>query len=184
VALTSRSRATFQSELIEQSTKDKYPDYIKGAAVYKSFDEQEGYYVFDKDLQEYIPIHYLEDKCIWVLIDYDDKVGSWFTTGPTPLEYGLGPYRSKPIHGIDIDLSEGEFADTKEPEDKGKQLATPTPTFYTYSMSTQTQAQTTTTSVAMAQADVFAILGNKIVKNLRIFVEVDYLRSWGVLCQP
>ncbi len=31
-------------------------------------------------------------------------------------------------------------------------------------------------SVAMAQADVFAILGNKIVKNLKIFVEVDYLQ--------
>ncbi len=28
------------------------------------------------------------------------------------------------------------------------------------------------------------ILGNKIVKNLKIFVEVDYLRSRGVLCQP
>ena len=39
-------------------------------------------------------------------------------------------------------------------------------------------------SVATAQADVFAILGNKIVKNLKIFVEVDYLRSQGVLCQP
>ncbi len=34
----------------------------------------------------------------------------------------------------------------------------------------------------MAQADIFAILGNKIVKNLKIFVEVDYLRSQGVLC--
>ena len=40
------------------------------------------------------------------------------------------------------------------------------------------------TSVVTAQADVFAILGNKIVKNLKIFVEVDYLRSRGVLCQP
>ncbi len=39
-------------------------------------------------------------------------------------------------------------------------------------------------SVATAQADIFAILGNKIVKNLNIFVEVDYLRSQGVLCQP
>src|SRR6266702_3000699 len=38
-------------------------------------------------------------------------------------------------------------------------------------------------SVATAQANVFAILGNKIVKNLKIFVEVDYLRSRGVLCQ-
>ena len=36
----------------------------------------------------------------------------------------------------------------------------------------------------MAQADIFAILGNKIIKNLKIFVVVDYLRSWGVLCQP
>ncbi len=39
-------------------------------------------------------------------------------------------------------------------------------------------------SVATAQADIFAILGNKIVKNLKIFVEIDYLRSQGVLCQP
>ena len=39
-------------------------------------------------------------------------------------------------------------------------------------------------SVVTAQANVFAILGNKIVKNLKVFVEVDYLRSWGVLCQP
>ena len=39
-------------------------------------------------------------------------------------------------------------------------------------------------SVVTAQADVFAILGNKIVKNLKLFVEEDYLRSQGVLCQP
>src|SRR6266568_1735094 len=34
-------------------------------------------------------------------------------------------------------------------------------------------------SIAAAQADIFAILGNKIVKDLKIFVEVDHLRSWG-----
>jgi len=39
-------------------------------------------------------------------------------------------------------------------------------------------------SVVTAQANIFAILGNKIVKNLKVFVEVDYLRSRGVLCQP
>jgi len=33
------------------------------------------------------------------------------------------------------------------------------------------------TSVAAAQANIFAILGNKIVRNLKLFVEVDYLRS-------
>jgi hypothetical protein len=41
------------------------------------------------------------------------------------------------------------------------------------------------TSVAAAQANIFAILksGNKIEENLNIFVGVDHLRSWGVLCQ-
>ncbi len=137
----------FQSELIEQSTEDDLPNNVKGAAVYKSFDEQEGYYVFDKSLQGYIPIHYLEDKRLWTLIDYNNKVGSWFTTQPAPLEYGLGPYRNKPIQGINVDSSEGELADSEDPTDKGKQV-TPTPqTFAPYSM-TSTQAQTTTTTPA------------------------------------
>ncbi len=92
VASSSRARATFQLELIERSIEDDLPDSIKGAAVYKSFDEQEGYYVFSKDLQGYIPVHFLEDKHLWMLIDYDAKVGSWFTTQLAPLEYSLGPY--------------------------------------------------------------------------------------------
>jgi len=62
VVSTSRARATFQSELIEQSTEDNLPDNVKGIAVYKCFADQEGYYIFDKDLQGYIPIHFLEDK--------------------------------------------------------------------------------------------------------------------------
>ena len=39
------------------------------------------------------------------------------------------------------------------------------------------------TSVAAAQAGHFATLRNKIVKKLKIFMEIDYLRSQGVLCQ-
>jgi len=89
VASTSRARATFQSELIERSQEDDLPDNIKGTAVYKSFADQEGYYIFDKNQQGYIPIHFLEDKRLWVLIDYDDKVRSWYTTEPAPLEYAL-----------------------------------------------------------------------------------------------
>ena len=38
-------------------------------------------------------------------------------------------------------------------------------------------------SVAAARAGRFATLRNKIVKNLKIFMEIDYLRSRGVLCQ-
>ncbi len=92
MASTSRARTTFKSELIEQSIKDDLPDHVKGAAIYKSFDKQEGYYVFNNNLQVqgYIPIHFLEDRRIWTLIDYDDKAGSWFTTHPAPLEYSLG----------------------------------------------------------------------------------------------
>jgi len=62
VASTSRARVTFKSELIERSLDDDLPDDVKGAAVYKSFADQEGYYVFDKNLQGYIPIHFLEDR--------------------------------------------------------------------------------------------------------------------------
>jgi hypothetical protein len=41
------------------------------------------------------------------------------------------------------------------------------------------------TSVAAAQANIFAILGNKIAESLNIFVEVtvDHIRGLGVLCQ-
>ncbi len=142
MASTSRARDTFQSELIERSVEDELPNNIKGTAVYKSFDDQEGYYVFDKNLQGYLPIHFLEDKRLWVLINYDTKSGSWYTTEPAPLEYGLGPYRNKPIHRIDVDLSEGELTDT---EDTAKQNPTPTP-FQPYIMSTSTQVQTTTSA--------------------------------------
>ena len=38
-------------------------------------------------------------------------------------------------------------------------------------------------SVAAALAGDFCILGNKIAKNMKIFVEVDEIRSRGVLCQ-
>src|SRR6266571_9426704 len=124
MASTSRARATFQSELIKRSTEDDLPNNVKGTAVYKSFADQEGYYVFDKSQQGYTPIHFLEDKRLWVLIDYNNKVNSWYTTEPAPLEYSLGPYRSKPAHGIDIDSSEGELADTEDPTDKGKNVTT------------------------------------------------------------
>src|SRR6266704_3069675 len=129
----------------ERRTEDNLPDSVKGATVYKSFADQEGYYVFDKDLQGYLPIHYLEDKRLWTLIDYDNKVGSWYTTNPAPLEYGLGPYRNKPAHRIDVNSSEGELADTEDLTDKGKQ-ATPTPQIFTPYTMTSTQAQTTTTA--------------------------------------
>ncbi len=149
MALTSRARLTFQTEYIEWNITDEYPDHIKGAAVYRSFDEQEGYYVFDKEQKGYIPIHFLEDKGLWALIDYDDKKGSWFTTQPAPLKYGLGPYRSKPIHRIVVNTSEGELADeeTVDTTDKGKQPTSKlfTPTIQPPPMST-TQAQTATAS--------------------------------------
>jgi hypothetical protein len=38
-------------------------------------------------------------------------------------------------------------------------------------------------SVAAARAGIFHILGNKIANNLKIFVEIDEIRSRWVLCQ-
>ena len=40
-----------------------------------------------------------------------------------------------------------------------------------------------TTSVALTRLSNFATLRNKIVKNLKITMEIDHLRSPGVLCQ-
>src|SRR6266571_2193174 len=149
MASTSRARATFQSELIERSTEDDLPDNVKGTAVYKSFTDQEGYYVFDKSQQGYLPIHFLEDRRLWSLIDYDDKARSWYTTEPAPLEYSLGPYRNKPVYGIDVDSSEGELADTKDPTDKGKQT-TPTPQIFTPYAMTSMQSHNATATTAPA----------------------------------
>ena len=38
-------------------------------------------------------------------------------------------------------------------------------------------------SVAAARAGVFAILVNKFLKIMKIFQQLDHLRSWWVLCQ-
>src|SRR6266571_8524604 len=152
----SRARATFQSELIKRSTDNDLPDNVKGTVVYKSFADQEGYYVFDKNLQGYLPIHYLEDRRLWSLIDYDNKTHSWYTTEPAPLKYSLGPYQNNPAHGIDVDSSEGELADTEDATDKGKQV-TPTPQIFTPYAMTSTQAQTTTTAPTTSGITIQAI---------------------------
>jgi len=73
MAHSSRARTKFQTEYVKQSIKDEYPNHIKGATVYQSFDDQEGYYIFNKEQQCYILIHYLEDRKIWALIAYSDK---------------------------------------------------------------------------------------------------------------
>jgi hypothetical protein len=47
------------------------------------------------------------------------------------------------------------------------------------------QHMTSVAGLAAARANIFVIFksGNKIEENLKIFVEVDHLRSLGVLCQ-
>ncbi len=86
---------------------------------------------------------------MWALITYSDKERSWYTFKPALLEYRLGLYRSKPIHRIDINTSEGENVDKPEDTTKGKQPTSKslTPIFKQYAMSTtQTQLATATAS--------------------------------------
>jgi hypothetical protein len=53
----------------------------------------------------------------------------------------------------------------------------------TAAVSQQRDWRTRGRSVAAAKPMFFSISGNKIAKNLKIFVEIDELRSRGVLCQ-
>ena len=139
LASGSRSTQTFKSEDIERCTRDDLSDQVKRAAVWKSDEETEGYYAFSFD--KYVPIKYLEDRCIWCKINYDYSLQTWYTVRPAPLEYGLGPYRHNPS-GIDID------SDTEQPASEPSEPSEPshdTPTQSTLNINVLTTPMSTLT---------------------------------------
>ena len=87
----SRSKNQFSPSYIEQRTEDYLPDRVKGAAVWKSYPDTEGYYVWNNVLNKYIPLEYDKTTKVWATLA-QDKQGRWYTVQPAPLEYSLGPY--------------------------------------------------------------------------------------------
>ncbi len=103
VALTSRARSKFQPTYIDRIESDTLSANIKGVAVWRRNPgrETEGYYIFLHRLNEYRPIHFIDEDRLWVYIAVD-KSNKWYTIKPVPLGLGVGP-TLKPITPIDID---------------------------------------------------------------------------------
>jgi hypothetical protein len=51
----SRSVAGFKAFLLERRTDDDLPQHIKGVAVWKEIEDEEGYWVFDILSNSYLP---------------------------------------------------------------------------------------------------------------------------------
>ncbi len=92
MALTSRARSKFQPSYIERISDDTLSQNIKGVAVWRQDPgrETEGYYIFSHRLNEYRPIHYIEEDRLWVYIAVDEA-NKWYTIKPVPLGLGVGP---------------------------------------------------------------------------------------------
>src|SRR6266702_2268598 len=77
--------------------------------------ETEGYYIFLHRLQEYRPIHYIEEDRLWVYIAVDEA-NKWYTIKPVPLGLGVGPTRL-PATPIDVDQPEDPPAEGSQNTD-------------------------------------------------------------------
>lgn len=141
----SRSQSKFQAEYIDRRSTDELSPQIKGAAVWREENNSLGYWVWDKDDNQYIPIEYDEDLRTWNLIAFNRKENSWYTYKRAPAKYSLGPWRQNPS-GIDIDSDE---ENTQVESDTNNQPAATTSTA-TVPFPSFTQAMATTTTSAAA----------------------------------
>ncbi len=66
VAQTSQARTRFQALYIDWIENDTLSSIIKGTATWRKDPgrESEGYYVYLPKIQEYHPIHYIEEDCL------------------------------------------------------------------------------------------------------------------------
>ncbi len=88
---------------INHIEKDTLSSIVKGTATWRKDPgrETEGYYIYLPKLQEYHPIHYIEEDCLWVYITVNER-NKWYTIKPVPRKHGLGP-QLQPVAGIDVD---------------------------------------------------------------------------------
>ena len=73
----SRSVANFKAFILERRTDDNLPQHIKGSALWKEIDDEEGYWVFDTLSNSYLAIEYEEDSAQWYFIQQDSRTGNW-----------------------------------------------------------------------------------------------------------
>ncbi len=70
VAHTSQAQSRFQATYIDRIENDTLLSIVKGTATWRKDlrRETEGYYIYLPKLQEYCPIHYIEEDRLWVYV--------------------------------------------------------------------------------------------------------------------
>jgi hypothetical protein len=64
----SRSVAGFKPFTLERRTDDNLPQHIKGAAIWREIEDEEGYWVFDILSTAYLAVEYKEATGQWYFI--------------------------------------------------------------------------------------------------------------------
>ena len=103
----SRSVASFKAFALERRTNNDLPQHIKGAALWKEIDDEEGYWVFDTLSNLYLLVEYEEDSAQWYFIQQDTRTGNWVAIDSVPTTYGLGR-KVHPITTVAVDVDDTE----------------------------------------------------------------------------
>ncbi len=77
---------------IDHIEQDTLSSIVKGTATWRKDPgrETEGYYIYLSKVQEYCPIHYIEEDYLWVYIAVNER-NKWHTIKPVLRKHGLGP---------------------------------------------------------------------------------------------
>jgi hypothetical protein len=109
----SRSVAGFKSFILERRTDDDLPQHIKGVAVWKEIEDEEGYWVFDILSNSYLSVEYEEATRQWYFIRQDSRTNNWVAVDTVPSTYGLGrsvnPVTTVAVDADDTEATKGQY---------------------------------------------------------------------------
>jgi hypothetical protein len=109
----SRSVAGFKLFPLERRTDDNLPQHIKGVAVWKEIEDEEGYWVFDILSNTYLTIEYEEATRQWYFIRQDSRTNNWVAVDTVPSTYGLGrsvhPVTTVAVDADDTEATSGQY---------------------------------------------------------------------------
>jgi hypothetical protein len=109
----SRSVAGFKPFTLERRTDDDLPQHIKGVAVWKEIEDEEGYWVFDILSTSYLAVEYEEATRQWYFIRQDSRTNNWVAVDTVPSTYGLGrsvnPVTTVAVDTDDTEATKGQY---------------------------------------------------------------------------
>jgi hypothetical protein len=109
----SRSVAGFKPFTLERRTDDNLPQHIKGVAVWKEIEDEEGYWVFDILSNTYLAIEYEEATRQWYFIRQDSRTNNWVAVDTVPSTYGLErlvhPVTTVAVDADDTEATSGQY---------------------------------------------------------------------------